>query len=37
VQRRDVAEHDRQARGPGGVPVTGLSDDAPVIPPRPRA
>jgi hypothetical protein len=33
VQRCHVVEHDRQARGPGGVPVTGLRDHGPVIPP----
>src|SRR5215471_8816834 len=32
VQRCHVVEHDRQARGPGGVPVTGLRDHAPVVP-----
>jgi hypothetical protein len=32
VQRCHVVEHDRQARGPGGVPVTGLRDHGPVVP-----
>jgi hypothetical protein len=33
VQRCHVVEHDRQARSLGGVPVTGLRDHGPVIPP----
>jgi hypothetical protein len=32
VQRCHVVEHDRQARGPGGMPVTGPRDHGPVIP-----
>jgi len=32
VQRCHVVEHNRQARGPGGVPVTGLRDHGPVVP-----
>jgi hypothetical protein len=33
VQRRHVIQHDCQARGLGGVPVTGLRDHGPVVPP----
>jgi hypothetical protein len=32
VQRCHVVEHDRQARGLSGVPVTGLRDHGPVVP-----